>query len=386
MGSSDAVGIDDAVRLDVRVSTILMVTGVVAGGVGRHVEQLTRSLVGLGHTVRVACPDLVFSRFGLGEAGAEHIPLQIGSRPSPHRDRRSTAALREAMRDVDVVHAHGVRAGALSVMARDGERPGLVVTLHNAAPEGRLAAVVHRGLERVVCRGADLVLGVSADLVEGARERGAVEVALAVVPATSATPKAGRAQVREELGMTGSTPLVVAVGRLAPQKGFDRLLDALAAAGTTSDDALVVIAGDGPQAAALQRRIDRAQLPVRLLGHRTDVPDLLAAADVTVSAARWEGQPVWLQEALSVGAPIVATDVGGTEEVLDGAAVLVPGDEPVALGAALTAVLADEGLRADLRTRALARAAVLPTELDAAQAALEAYRRAASVATVRDVD
>lgn len=372
--------------LDDRVSAILMVTGVVAGGVGRHVEQLTRSLVRLGHTVVVACPDVVASHFRLVEAGAQHVALEIGPRPSPHRDRRSTAVLREAMREVDVVHAHGVRAGALATMARDGDRPGLVVTLHNAAPERRLAAVVHRGLERMACRGADLVLGVSADLVADAWERGAGDVALAVVPAARATPQQDREQVRAALGLGGATPLVVAVGRLAPQKGFDRLLDALVAAGTTAEDALVVIAGDGPQAEALQRTIDRAGLPVRLLGHRSDVPDLLAAADVAISSARWEGQPVWLQEALSVGAPIVATDVGGTEQVLDGAALLVQGDDPEALGAALTALLVDEGLRADLRERAVARAAVLPTEEDAAQAALEAYRRAVSAAAVRDVD
>lgn len=363
-----------------------MVTGVVAGGVGRHVEQLTHSLVDLGHDVTVACPPVVASRFALAAAGADIVPLEIGSKPLPQRDRRSVATLRTAMEDVDVVHAHGVRAGALSVLAREGTRPPLVVTTHNSAPEGRLAAVVHWNLERVVCRGADLVLGVSQDLLQSARDRGAQEVGAAVVPASRARPARDRAAVRSELELDGETPLVVGVGRLAPQKGFDRLLDALESAGTSASDALVAIAGEGPQAEALQRRIDRAELPVRLLGHRTDVPDLLAAADVAVSSARWEGQPVWLQEALSVGAPIVATDVGGTEEVLDGAGLLVPGDDPEALGAALTALLSDDILRADLSARALARAADLPTAEDAAHAALAAYRRASSAAPARDVD
>lgn len=363
-----------------------MVTGVVAGGVGRHVEQLTRSLVALGHSVVVACPSVVASRFGLVEAGAGHVPLEIGTRPSPHRDRRSVAALRGAMDGVDVVHAHGVRAGALAVLARTGDRPALVVTTHNAAPEGRLAAVVHWNLDRIVCRGADLVLGVSKDLCEVARERRARDVGAAVVPASTAEPTRDREQVREELGLDGDTLLAVAVGRLAPQKGFDRLLDALATAGTTAQEVLVVIAGDGPQAEALQRRIDRADLPVRLLGHRGDVPDLLASADVVVSAARWEGQPVWLQEALSVGAPVVATDVGGTEQVLDGAGLLVPGDDPEALGAGLTRLLRDEALRQDLRARALVRATELPTAEDAAQAALSAYRRAVSTLQSRNVD
>lgn len=363
-----------------------MVTGVVAGGVGRHVEQLTQSLVARGHTLVVASPPVVASRFGLAEAGAELVPLEIGSRPLPHRDRRSVATLREAMADVDVVHAHGVRAGALSVLAREEPTPPLVVTAHNTAPEGRLAAVVHWNLDRVVCRGADLVLGVSRDLMETARDRGARDVAPAVVPAVRVEPVRDRAAVRAELGLDERTRLVVAVGRLAPQKGFDRLLDALDVAGLEARAVQVVIAGEGPQAEALQRRIDRSGLPVRLLGHRSDVPDLLAAADVAVSAARWEGQPVWLQEALSVGAPIVATDVGGTEQVLDGAGLLVPGDDPEALGAALTALLSDDVLRADLSTRARARAMDLPTAEDAAEAALAAYRRASSTAGTRDVD
>lgn len=373
-------------RLDDGVSKILMVTGVVAGGVGRHVEQLTHSLVDLGHAVLVACPPVVASRFALAGAGAEILPLEIGSAARPQRDRRSVATLRAAMDGVDVVHAHGVRAGALSVLARDGAGPPLVVTTHNSAPEGRLAAVVHWNLERVVCRGADLVLGVSQDLLQSARDRGAQEVGAAVVPAARAQPLRDRACVRTELGLQGDTPLMVSVGRLAPQKGFDRLLDALERAGISASTALVAIAGDGPQAEALQRRIDRADLPVRLLGHRTDVPDLLAAADIAVSAARWEGQPVWLQEALSVGAAIVATDVGGTREVLDGAGLLVPGDDPEALGAALTALLSDGILRADLGARALARAADLPTAEDAAHAALESYRRASSAASTRGVD
>lgn len=364
-----------------------MVTGLVAGGVGRHVEQLTRSLVGWGHQVTVATPPVVAARFGLADVATQVVALEIGNRPAPHRDRRTIATLREAMQEVDVVHAHGLRAGALSVLARDGAGPpAVVVTSHNAAPEGRLAAAVHRGLDRVVCRGADLVLGVSADLADAAQERGATDVGLAVVPASGMrAPARARAEVLAELGVPDQTRLLVAVGRLSPQKGFDRLLDAVEGA-DLGEETLLVIVGDGPQAQALERRIHRADLPVRLLGHRDDVPDLLGAADVCVSAARWEGQPVWLQEALAVGAPIVATDVGGTAQVLDGAAILVPGDDPRALASALSGMLADPARRADLRRRALARADQLPTAEDAAQAALTAYRRAVSVADDRAVD
>jgi glycosyltransferase involved in cell wall biosynthesis len=110
------------------------------------------------------------------------------------------------------------------------------------------------------------------------------------------------------------------------------------------------------------------------------VPDLLAAADLVVSAARWEGQPVGLQEALAAGVPVVATDVGGTGTVLGGAGLLVPAGEPAsvpeALAEAVARVLADPGLRARLAGASTRRAAELPTLDQAVDAALGAYARA----------
>lgn len=362
------------------MTDILLVTGLVAGGVGRHVTGLAAGLVAEGHAVSVACPAVVAARFDIPGTGARVIPVEIGSRPAPRRDRAATAALRSAMDGIDIVHAHGLRAGALSLFARrDAGRPLVVVTSHNAAPEGRVAAVIHRGLERKVCQGADLFLGVSEDLLERARERGARHTERAVVAAARAVPEKGREQVRADLGVAAEQTLAVAVGRLAPQKGFDRLLETLSRDEFAEIAMTTVIAGDGPQREALQRTIDRLGLPVTLLGHRTDVADLLAAADLAVSSARWEGQPVWLQEALSVGAPIVATDVGGTAEVLDGGGVLVPGDDPEALAGGIAAVLTDRELRTDLRQRALRRAGQLPSGEDAVRAALTAYGRAADL-------
>ncbi|OMI37381.1 group 1 glycosyl transferase [Streptomyces sparsogenes DSM 40356] len=74
---------------------------------------------------------------------------------------------------------------------------------------------------------------------------------------------------------------------------------------------LLVIAGEGAGRAALQRRIDAEELPVRLLGRREDVPALLAAADVAVLSSRWEARSLLAQEALHAGVPLVATAVGG---------------------------------------------------------------------------
>lgn len=158
----------------------------------------------------------------------------------------------------------------------------------------------------------------SADLAERISERGAADVRLALVPAPPApTEVAGRAHVRSRLveaGVPVEGHLAVIVSRLAEQKGLALALDA--ASDLRDIDLHWAIAGDGPEREKLQHRIDKASLPVTLLGRRDDVPELLAAADVVISLAEWEGQPVWLQEAIQQGAAIVATDVGGTQAVV----------------------------------------------------------------------
>ena len=88
-----------------------------------------------------------------------------------------------------------------------------------------------------------------------------------------------------------------------------------------------------------------------------------AGADVVVSAARWEGQPVFLQEALAAGAAIVATDAGGTRLVTGDAAILVTPEDPHALAEAIRR-LGDPVVREQARTHALRRAAQLPTRED----------------------
>ena len=114
---------------------------------------------------------------------------------------------------------------------------------------------------------------------------------------------------------------------------------------------------------------------MRLLGHRDDVPDLLAAADVVVSSAVWEGQPVGIQEALHAGAAVVATDVGGTAAVVGDAALLVPAGDPVSLSRAIRDVRAvRRGARRPAVQGGRAGSGELPTEADALEAALAAYR------------
>ena len=264
------------------------------------------------------------------------------------------------------------------------------MTVHNAPPAGRPPAAVYGLLERLVARRADVVLCVSSDLSArmrrlGARRRRAGDRGSACVrpfgpaaglgpsgPAAGLGPPAAAADLADD-----GRPLVLAAGRLAPQKGFDTLIAAAARWRDRRPEPLVVIAGAGPlagdladQARSARRR--RAASSAR----RDDIPDLLAAADVFVLPSRWEGQPLILQEALRAGRPIVAADVGGVRDLTgDDAALLVPPDDPAALADAVLSVLDDERLAARLSKAAAQRAAALPTESDAVAAVLAIYRR-----------
>lgn len=350
---------------------VALVLGSSTGGVRQHVGDLAAGLISAGHDVLVAAPASVLDRMRLTPQ-LRTVAVEVTDRPRPS-DLTAVARLARIRRGADVVHAHGLRAAALVALTA-GTAP-LVATLHNAPPEGRGTARVYAALERLVALRAALVLGVSQDLVARAERLGARSSRLAVVPAPP--PPIGTrpaAQTRAALDLPAGSSLVVTVARLAPQKDLGLLLDAAGLQRGAQPPMLWVVAGDGPQRDALQRRITAERLPVRLLGHRGDVADLLAAADVVVSTARWEGQPVALQEALHLGAALVATDAGGTAAVLGGAGRLVPVGDAPALAAAVGEIVGDPHVAARLREQARARAAALPDRRAAVEAALAAYR------------
>ncbi|GAA5067986.1 glycosyltransferase involved in cell wall biosynthesis [Thermocatellispora tengchongensis] len=355
---------------------ILLVLGTSTGGVGRHVRMLAAGFADTGHRVVVAGPRATEDAFGFTGAGAVFAEVPISERPSPAGDVRAVAALRRLARGADVVHAHGLRAGALAGLARTlpvrSTGTPLVVTLHNARTAGGAVGAVFAALERVVAATATTVLAVSPDLAARMAALGAPRVGHAVVPAPPLRPPARTpAEVRAELGLAPGRPLLLTIARLAQQKGLETLLDAAASA---RSGALFAIAGDGPLREPLRRRIEADKLPVALLGDRGDVPDLLAAADAVVVASRWEGQPLSVQEALRAGRPIVATDVGGLPAmVADGAGLLVPYGDAAALRDAVDRVLADPALARALSEAAARRGRNLPGERKAAASALTAY-------------
>ncbi len=128
-----------------------------------------------------------------------------------------------------------------------------------------------------------------------------------------ATPLAGEREVaRAALGLTGSDPVVVTVARLSRQKGIDVLFLAWPEIRRAWPGAHLVVVGDGPERPELQR-----QCPAGAVLAAVDPIAYLRAADLFVSASRWEGESFAVMEAMAHGLPVVATRVSGTPGLLD---------------------------------------------------------------------
>ncbi|WP_245811902.1 glycosyltransferase [Actinophytocola xinjiangensis] len=265
--------------------------------------------------------------------------------PAPHRRAtgvlRAAHATRWAVREFapDVVLAHNISASVVSRLAVTGRRIPVVTVFHGVAHVDYPAAA------RILRRTSRTVVAVADSAAAGLRAAGLPEPVVVPNAVFDQPPARDRATVRADLGLDPTVPVALCVARLEPQKRHDVLL----AAWALLDDAVLLLAGDGSRRAALGARCAELGLTgrVRFLGTRRDVPDLLAAADLTVLTSDWEGMPVAVLESLAAGRPVVASDVDGVREVLaGGGGLLVPPGDAVATAEALCALLFDPAARA----------------------------------------
>lgn len=369
---------------------ILIVLGTSTGGVGTHVAALAQNLAASGDVVGVIGPAQTQEQFGFDDRPrVRFAPLEISTTVGP----ADVAAVRRLRRLVtsfraDVVHAHGFRASLVTLAALTGmrKRPGFVSSWHNTLMGTGARARAERAVAKAIARGADRVLGVSEDLVALARDLGAATARFA----PAASPPEGfaedvnssllRSSLARELGIPREGPLLLAVGRIAPQKDYDVLIDALAAIAQDHPDAQCLIAGsaDAAEKARLTARIEEHarsghRPAVHFLGQRSDIPALNQVSDIFVLSSRWEARALVLQEAMLAGKAILATATGGTPGLVGDAGILVPSGDATAFAAGLRRLLDDEDLRTELGRKAALRALELPTEEDAAHAARAAY-------------
>ena len=364
------------------MTRVLELSAQAAGGVRAHIRQVSQLLAKDGHQVLLAGPSNVISPApgAVGGACLRTYQIDIGARPSG-ADLKALRQLKQLAATVEVIHAHGLRAGALAVLAAKrlpaAKRTRVVVTLHNLPVGSAPTRLVGKALHLVVVKGADYVLTVSPDLLEKAKQLGLEAGEIAVVPAPArgcadygcmdraTQPEISQASAQSSDASSaagcGATPRVLTIARLAPQKGLDLLLEAATLIKQRGINFTWLVAGDGPLEAQLNQQIAASSLPVKLLGRREDIGALLAQADVVVQTSYWEGQPLTLREAMQAGRAIVATDVGGSAYTLAGCGQLV---EPQAgpLADAVVAVITNPQRRQSLEAASRAAVAKIPGE------------------------
>lgn len=149
-----------------------------------------------------------------------------------------------------------------------------------------------------------------------------------------------RARVRGELSIGTDIPVVLSVGRLDLQKGVETTVGAFQIVRSRRPDAVLLVAGRPGNASDAVALAARGVPGIKMLGHRSDVPDLMCAADVLSFPSRWEGLGGTLIEAMAMGLPIVASRIGPIVETIGTVGwPLVAPDDPVALATELIGIL-----------------------------------------------
>lgn len=273
------------------------------------------------------------------------------------RNRNYLSLVRQTLKAVreggfDIVQTHGFKPTFLGFFARLLCGVKWICFMHGTTGEN-LKVAFYNVVDNVLQLRADRTV-----VVSGAQRRkvlggenttrvvvlhNAVDIHCPVARSTDAPP------LRTLLGLPTESKILLTMGRFSPEKGMDVLIDAFSLLKGQVEEAHLVLLGDGQERLALEGRTQAVGLEpcIHFIGFTETPGDFLAEADVFVLPSRSEGLPNAVLEAMALGIPVVATEVGGVPEVIeDGVSGhLVPPNQPEALAQGLAEVLSDPDLR-----------------------------------------
>lgn len=350
-----------------------IVTELVVGGASLTMLDFAEDLVS-EHELHIAHGRLEDPANAAVARARERFPTYEVSRLArPLAARSDAAAIRDLhalcrLIEPDVIHTHSSKAGFLGRIGAPPETPVLLHTIHgwgHTPLDGRLRRVALVNAERLAARRTTKLIAVSREVMEeGVALRigrpAQYEVIGAPVDMHPRDPDftAARAAARAALRIAPDAEVVGWVGRFSAQKDPRTLVDVVTRLLAARDHTRVVLVGDGPDRALVQRQLasEIAEHRVRLTGARDDVRTLYAAFDVLLHTSLWEGQPRVVREALAERVPVASARVSGIAELAGDTrrGTLVPVGDAHSFVAALSEILDSPTLRAPIDETALA--------------------------------
>jgi len=324
---------------------------------------LMREIRARGHEVIGVCADGPMLAQVRAE-GFRVIPMPLVrslSIPGQFRAFRALLRVIKAERP-DLVHAHMPISGVLArVAAKIAGVPRIATTCHGFLfnqPGHPLRQLAGWGAEFIAARCTDVFLTVSTEEAGDARRlllvANPIPVGNGADPARFHPDSAARARIRAELGVPDDRVVILIASRLVRHKGYPEVLAAM----EQVPDAELWVAGArlaSDHGEDMEPYFARSTLGPRLrrLGWRSDIPALLAAADIFVLPSHFEGLPLSVIEAMMSGLPVVATEIRGPRELIEPGAsgLLVPAGASEPLAAALSQFVTNPALRAAMGAR-----------------------------------
>jgi glycosyltransferase involved in cell wall biosynthesis len=377
---------------------VLIVTEATGAGSGRHVAELAEGLLNAGCAVHLLYSDLRAERpflNALASLKGLHAH-RVQMRREPHwSDLLCLWQIRRYIQRAgafDVVHAHSSKAGVLARLAAFGTGAAKIYTphairtmdptLHPAVRE--LYRTVEVGLARTSC---EAVIAVSEHERQHVIGLGVPAAKTHMV--TNGIPPVrlnGRPAIRAELGIAPDDVAIGFIGRLVPQKAPGRFVATVASVARHHPQVRGILVGSGPLRDSVHKTAREAGIFERIVWvTNRQGPEVLPAFDMLLMPSLYEGMPYVLLEALAVGVPVIATDVGGAAEAIEDQSTgfIVPQNDAAALLEKVRLLVENVELRQAMAKAALRKSGEISVERMVEQT-LQVYRTALRLRHVRD--
>ena len=335
-----------------KIRLLKILTSFQIGGTERQVANLVLGIDPSRFDLHLAC--LRHKGELLEELKTLRVPrpeFRIGRLYSPKTAWQAMRLVHYVRRNlIQIVHSYGFYPNVFTVpFAR---LAGASIVVASIRDTGDLLTPMQRRLQKLVCRMADCVLvnaeAIRESLLEQGYDRNNIVIIRNGITPSIFAGKGRGADLRRELGLPPSARLVAVFSRLNRMKGVQYFLDAAIVLSERFPDLRFLVVGDGGSKKELEEYARRMGLGQRIVftGFRSDVPDLLSEAAISVLPSLSEGTSNTLLESMAAGIPVIATRVGGNPEVIeDGVSgLLVPPRDSAALAAATGRLLEDEDL------------------------------------------